>query len=160
MHERLSQGTKELPPLKAGDYVMIQNQLGNKPKQWDKRGVVVQAHPEIRQYKVMVFGSRRLSLQNRRFLRRYEPVHVPDNAPLGLPKRLKPSFPRSEVFSETAPTIRSSATPSPEVSLGCDPGCCTRPTQSQQSQVQVQTTEPVQKQVQPTLPQVLVVDAT
>ena len=114
----------------------------------------MQAHPEIRQYKVMVFGSRRLSLQNRRFLRRYEPVHVPDDAPLGLPKRLKPSFPRSEVFPEAAPTMRSSATPSPEVSLGCDPGCCTRPTQSQQSQVQVQTTAPVQRQVQPTLPQV------
>ena len=50
---------------------MIQNQLGNKPKQWDNRGVVVQAHPEIRQYKVMVFGSWRLLLRNRRFLRKY-----------------------------------------------------------------------------------------
>ena len=90
MHEKLSQGTKELPPLKAGDYLMIQYKLGNKPKQWDKRGVMVQAHPEIRQYKMVVFGSRRLSLRNRRFLRKYEPVHVPGNAPLGLPKRLNP----------------------------------------------------------------------
>ena len=50
--------------------------------------MVVQAHPEIRQYKVMGFGSRRLSLRNRRFLRKYQPVHVSHNTPLGLPKRL------------------------------------------------------------------------
>ena len=97
MHERLSQGTKELPPLKAGDHVMVQNQLGNKPKQWGKRGVVVQAHPEIRQYKVMIFGSRRLSLRNRRFLRKYEPVHLPDHAVVGLPSKLKPIVPQQEV---------------------------------------------------------------
>ena len=43
MHDRLQKGTKELPPREIGDNVMLQNQLGNKPKRWDKRGVVVQA---------------------------------------------------------------------------------------------------------------------
>ena len=62
-HVKLMQGTKELPPLEIGDHVMLQNQLGNKPKSWDKRGVVVQADPKTRQYKVMAFGSRRLTLQ-------------------------------------------------------------------------------------------------
>ena len=52
LHERLSKQTKELPPLQEGDYVLIQNQLGNHPKRWDKRGVVVQADPATRQYKV------------------------------------------------------------------------------------------------------------
>ena len=55
--DKLVQGTKELTPLVIGDHVMIQNQLGNKPKRWDKRGVVVQADPDIRQYKVMTFGQ-------------------------------------------------------------------------------------------------------
>ena len=123
MQEKLSQGTKEFPPLQAGDYVMIQNQLGNKPKQWDKRGVVVQAHPEIRQYKVMVFGSRRLSLRNRRFLRKYQPVHVPSNMLLGLPKRLNPpSLPPAKTAMVEDPAVAP-----PEVSLGCDPGCCIKP---------------------------------
>ena len=71
LHDKLKQGTKELPPLEIGDHVMLQNQLGNKPKWWDKRGVVVQADPKTRQYKVMAFGSRRLTLRNKRFLRKY-----------------------------------------------------------------------------------------
>ena len=84
LHDRLKQGTKELPPLQIGDHVMIQNQLGNKPKRWDKRGVVVQADPKTRQYKVMTFGSRRLTLRNRRFLRKYTPIHTPPGTPTGL----------------------------------------------------------------------------
>ena len=39
LHEKLKQGTNELPHLEIGDHVMLQNQLGNKPKRWDKRGV-------------------------------------------------------------------------------------------------------------------------
>jgi hypothetical protein len=49
MHDKLKQGTKELPPLEIGVYVMLQNRLGNKPKRWDRRGVVVQADPKTRQ---------------------------------------------------------------------------------------------------------------
>jgi hypothetical protein len=59
MHAKLKQGTKELPPLEIGDHVILQNQLGNTPKRWDKRGVVVQADPKTSQYKVRAFGSRR-----------------------------------------------------------------------------------------------------
>lgn len=80
IHDKLVQGTKELPPLMIGDPVMIQNQLGNKPKRGDKRDVVVQADPAIRQYKVMAFGSRRLTMRNRKFLRKYNPVRVPPSA--------------------------------------------------------------------------------
>ena len=36
LHDKLKQGTKELPPLKIDDHVMLQNQLGNKLKRWDK----------------------------------------------------------------------------------------------------------------------------
>ena len=72
------QGTKKLSPLEIGD------QLGNKPKRWDKRGVVVQADPKTRQYKVMAFRSRRLTLMNRRFLRKYTLINTPQGTPTGL----------------------------------------------------------------------------
>ena len=76
LHDKLKQGTQELPPLEIGDHVMLQNQLGNKPKHWDKREVVVQADPKTRQCKVMAFGSRRLALRNRTFLRKYPPINT------------------------------------------------------------------------------------
>ena len=40
--ERLSAGTKELPPLNVGDSVLVQNQTGNYPSRWDITGVVVE----------------------------------------------------------------------------------------------------------------------
>ena len=46
--------------------------------------MVVQADPKTRQYKVMTFGSRRLTLRNRRFLRKYTPVHTPPGTPTGM----------------------------------------------------------------------------
>ena len=40
--ERWSEHTRQLPPLKVGDLVRIQNQVGNFPKKWDKTGQVVE----------------------------------------------------------------------------------------------------------------------
>ena len=97
IHDKLVQGTKELTPLVIGDHVMIQNQLGNKPKRWDKRGVVVQADPDIRQNKVMTFGSRRLTMRNRKFLRKYNPVSVPQGTPTGLTAGYKQLIMRAPV---------------------------------------------------------------
>ena len=84
LHDRLVQGTKELPQLVIGDHVMVQNQLGNRPKRWDRRGVVVQADTKTRQYKIMIFGSRKLTLRNRRFLRKHAPAFTPTGTPTGL----------------------------------------------------------------------------
>ena len=67
IHEKLSERTKDLPELKIGDLVIVQNQLGNNPRRWDKRGVIVQALPN-RQYYVRVDGSRRLTSRNRKSL--------------------------------------------------------------------------------------------
>ena len=83
-HDRRKQGTNELLPREIGDHVMLQNQLGNKPKRWDKRGVVFQADPKTGQYKVMSFGSRKLTLKNRKFLRKYTPINTPPGTPTGL----------------------------------------------------------------------------
>ena len=70
-----SEHTRALPPLKIGDHVMIQNQRGNHPLRWDKRGTVVKCEGHD-QYQVVVDGSRRLTRRNRKFLRLFTP-YVP-----------------------------------------------------------------------------------
>jgi hypothetical protein len=108
MHNKLKHGTKELPPLENGDHVMLQNQLGNKPKCWDKRGGVAQADPKTRQYKVMAFGSRRLTLRNRKFLRKYTPPGTPTCLQLG--QRLGGQNP---VQSTMPPPTKAQVIPAP-----------------------------------------------
>ena len=99
--ERLSKNTKALPRLAVGDNVLVQNQVGNHPSRWDITGVVVELKDHD-QYVVRVDGSGRLTLRNRRFLRKLtpyahsmmkpvEPVAVPaDPVPETLPS-LPPS---------------------------------------------------------------------
>ena len=71
--ERLSEHTVNLPPLKVGDTVRIQNQVGPHPNKWDKTGIVIEVR-QFHQYVIRVDGSGRVTLRNRRFLRRYTPV--------------------------------------------------------------------------------------
>ena len=120
IHDKLVQGTKELTPLVIGDHVMIQNQLGNKPRRWDKRGVVVQADPAIRQYKVMTFGSRRLTMRNRKFLRKYNPVSVPEGTPTGLPAGYKQLIMRLPVVDKQHTPMGNQDSPAPKPSQPSD----------------------------------------
>ena len=62
-----------LPPLAPGQAVQVQNQCGNRPGKWHNTGLVVESLPH-RQYKVLMDGSRRVTLRNRRFLRSIDPV--------------------------------------------------------------------------------------
>ena len=71
--ERWSERTKRLPPLRVGDYVRIQNQIGPYPLKWDKTGRVIKVR-QFDQYVVKVDGSGRVMLRNRKFLRKYSPV--------------------------------------------------------------------------------------
>ena len=68
--EQWSAHARKLPPLLIGDDVMIQNQRGNNLRRWDKMGVVVEVLDHD-QYQVRVEGSRKLTLRNRRYLRKY-----------------------------------------------------------------------------------------
>ena len=73
-HERWSEHTKQLPPLRVGDFVVrIQNQIEHHPKKWDKTGTVIEVR-QFNQYVVRVDGSGRVTLRNRKFLRKYAPV--------------------------------------------------------------------------------------
>ena len=71
--ERLSEHTRSLPPLKVGDCVRIQNQTGHHPTKWDKTGLVIEVR-QYDQYVIRVDGSGRVTLRNRKFLRKYVPV--------------------------------------------------------------------------------------
>ena len=73
----LSEHGKNLPDLKIGDSVLVQNQLGNEPRRWKRRGKIVEVMP-FRQYKVMLDGSRRITLRKRKFVRKYQPLKVTD----------------------------------------------------------------------------------
>ena len=76
--ERMDEKSKNLPPLKVGDYVQVQNQVGAKPNRWDKSGRIVETHGH-RQYSVQLDGSRRVTLRNRKFLKSVEPLTIQDN---------------------------------------------------------------------------------
>ena len=71
--ERWSEHTKRLPPLKVGDAVRIQNQVGPHPNKWDKTGIVTEVR-QFNQYIVRVDGSGRATLRNRKFLRKFVPM--------------------------------------------------------------------------------------
>ena len=64
---------KSLDPLSVGDPVQIQNQSGNRPNKWYNTGIVSECLPN-RQYNIVVDGSRRVTLRNRRFLRKIAPL--------------------------------------------------------------------------------------
>ena len=77
----LDMHTRPLAPLSLGDKVFQQNQRGSYPRKWDKSCTVVELG-NYNQYWVKVDGSGRLSLRNRRFLRKFVPPSVNIGDPL------------------------------------------------------------------------------
>ena len=71
--EQWTMHTGRLPPLAVGHCVCIQNQTGPHPNKWDRTGVIIEVR-QFDQYVVRVDGSGRITLCNRKFLRRYVPV--------------------------------------------------------------------------------------
>jgi hypothetical protein len=69
MVEKLDAKAHTLSPLTIGDHVRVQNQAGLKPKMWDKTGVVLE-NRDHNQVVVRVDGWRRVTLRNRKFVRK------------------------------------------------------------------------------------------
>merc|ERR1712237_199586 len=63
-HEKWSEHTRLLQPLKVGDHVYLQNLVGNNPNKWERTGVVVEIR-QFHQYVVRIDGSGRVTLRNR-----------------------------------------------------------------------------------------------
>ena len=71
--ERSSEHTRRLPPLEVGNHVRIQNQTGPHLTKWDKTGIIIEVR-QFHQYVVQVDGSGRVTIHNRKNLRKYIPV--------------------------------------------------------------------------------------
>ncbi len=123
-HEYWSEHTKRLPALAVGDYVRIQNQTGQHPNKWDRTGTVVEVK-QHNQYQVKVDGSGRVTLRNRRFLRKFTPIACPEPPrPIGVdlgmkltptplpPRTISPMLPSPP---DVAPTTPARPTPAPDV---------------------------------------------
>lgn len=101
--ERLEQHTKRLPPLRVGDRVRLQNQIGPHSKKWDKTGFIVEVKQHD-QYVVRVDGSRRVTLRNRKFLRHYIPVHQTPHFADKIPAPISPNARRLLDIPKDAPS--------------------------------------------------------
>ena len=105
--EALDKHSKDLPALKNGDKVFIQNQSGNHPKKWDRTGTV-RERLDHHQYSVQNDESGKLTLRNRQFLRKYVPTAR--NVLLGVPPsvssgRTEPILPHSEAKTSMADDV-------------------------------------------------------
>ena len=96
--------------LQPGDSVVIQNQNGRFPKKWDKSGNVVEVRGHD-QYVVKVAGSGKLTLRNRRFLRKYEP-HSLSRKQTAAHIHATPSLPSGSEMPDPSPEHGTSNFPS------------------------------------------------
>ena len=78
--ETYNEHSKDLQELHENDHVAVQNQDGNHPNRWDRTGKIVEKLP-YRQYRVKMDGSNRVTLRNRRFLRKIDPVCSDESMP-------------------------------------------------------------------------------
>lgn len=125
--ERWSERTKRLPPLKVGDYVRVQNQVGPHPLKWDKTGTVIEVR-QFDQYVVKVDGSGRVTLRNRKFLRKYSPAILPSptrTITIDMPLPTAPTQPiaPSIITPQTAQHGTSGNVIPPPVNLPQAPTC-------------------------------------
>ena len=84
--EKYNEHSRNLPELNVHDCVAVQNQTGSHPTRWDKTGIIVEKLA-FRQYKVLMDGSRRVTLRNRKFLRKINPVCAEPSLPTLTPQR-------------------------------------------------------------------------
>ena len=122
--------TKKLQPLRVGDPVWIQNQTGPEPNRWDKTGVVVEVQ-QYDQYVIKVDGSGRATLRNRKFLRKYIPIHPKKNPVLNSNMEKPPSMPFNGFMNSNGPaeppTSNLDADPTPTQGSTASPGTSAAP---------------------------------
>ena len=114
--ERWSEHTKRLPHLVVGDKVRVQNQTGPHPTKWDKTGTITEER-QYDQYVVKLDGSGRMTIRNRKFLRKYIPVMMPTrtltiNRDIDYQKLAKPYSTQSPSVGE-GEFLPSAAAPMP-----------------------------------------------
>lgn len=120
--EALNQRSRPLPQLSVGDHVYIQNQTGSNPTRWDRSGTIAEIR-DYDQYIIKVTGSGRLTMRNRRFLRKFEPhqLYINNKNPIQINNKFIQDPPTASVSPFSAPVLvndppvvnrKSAATPS------------------------------------------------
>ena len=117
--EKWSEHTKDLKPLGIADHVYVQNLVGNHPLRWERTGVVVEIKP-FNQYAIRLDGSGRVTLRNRKHLRKFTPFTAPRDAilrnsiqpPINAAKSGNPTIAPPKTPVPDAPQ-RVAATPRP-----------------------------------------------
>ena len=113
-HERWSEHTRLLHPLKVGDWVYIQNLVGNHPRKWERTGLVVETR-QFHQYVVRTDGSGRVTLRNTQHLRKFTPFHKsPDTVVKELTAPLPYSSPAESVNNSSKPCTSTPPTVQPD----------------------------------------------
>ena len=116
--EKLMPGCRELPKLLVGDSVIVQNQVGNHPSRWDITGIIVEVK-EHDQYIVKVDGSGRMTMRNRKFLKKITPYsmtkHFKSSVPATRPPVPDVDVPHLVPVPDVSTPVPDVSTPIPEV---------------------------------------------
>ena len=89
--------------MRSGDHVMVQNQAGNQPLRWPNR-----------QFQVRMDGSRGISLHNRKFLKKFTPLHEdPSETLQKLPSNVPEHTYTSQQATHTYPAVPDLPTADP-----------------------------------------------
>ena len=109
LHLEYDKHTRNLPQFQLGDHIVLQDM---KSKRWTKSGIVVEILPH-RQYHIRMDGSGRVTLRNRRFLKKIEkfsPQVIPSAATLNPDaKSYTPSYHLPETQGKYTPTPQAEA---------------------------------------------------
>ena len=165
--EKLNRNCRVLPKLAVGDSVLVQNQVGNHPSKWDITGVIVEVK-EHDQYVVKVDGSGRMTLRNRKFLKKITPYSMtkhfktsdvdlsPQKAPQPPAQAAEPPLtPRPSQAPEAAPAEPAPAqSPGARGSLSSDSSVPCPPSPSPQAEEHTPSHEPASPALAPPPPPV------
>ena len=113
--EKWTAQTKELPPLEIGNHVYVQNMTGNNPLRWERTGVIIEVRP-FKQYAVRLDGSGRVTLRNRKNLRKFKPFSIPAIPSSEMPLESDMPIPRPSTHPEQN-RIKPTETPGDEVAI-------------------------------------------
>ena len=135
--EKLDKNCRVLPKLALGDTVIVQNQVGNYPSKWDITGIIVEIKDHD-QYVVRVDGSGRMTLRNRKFLRKITPYsmtkHIRDSDTSNCSPEPSPTPPMPQMPPTPPPMVleepatEPAAVPPSEPALPASPAPVPAPT--------------------------------
>ena len=137
MTDTWTEHTRRLPPLRVGDHVRIQNQTGPHPTKWDRTGTIIEVR-QFDQYVVKVDGSGRVTLRNRKFLRKFVPVMHPEPCRTLFDDLLQQAIARAAPM----PAIRPAEPTSPPAVASGRPALATTPATPQAPTTSSDTNRP------------------